>query len=322
MNFSLWFFWHDKRLVGKNPAKLNWVEIWKPKHVLINNASLEEEEFMLQLEDPKTGLCQKAVRFKGAVSVPMGLQDFPFDKQTGVIIVATPLKWEEMKFKRSKRIVTFSAKESELTAKDWIIKRENTSIDHIKKEYVGGKVAASRLRFNIPMTRTSSYFFWKVMFISYLMTFLSWTQYTLDPGDFGTRMSIMLTLFLAAVAFMFVIGDSLPKIPYLTCMDKFLFSNFMSLFVICIEDAIVNYLSTWNLKNPNATPIDVETIDSSLFYVIAGTYVLFNIWLFGPVLYRKHRLQRDPAGTTLELTAVDKKTDTDGFDYIVDAEST
>jgi len=52
-------------------------------------------------------------------------------------------------------------------------------------------------------------------------------------------MSTMLTLFLASVAFLFVVNDKLPRIPYLTIMDKLTIGCFFLLFLVAFE----NFLS-------------------------------------------------------------------------------
>ena len=47
-------------------------------------------------------------------------------------------------------------------------------------------------------------------------------------------MSVTLTLLLTAVAYKLVLGDGLPKVAYLTCIDNFFFISIGSLFVCSI----------------------------------------------------------------------------------------
>ncbi len=161
------------------------------------------------------------------------------------------------------------------------------------------------------MARNTSYYFWKVMFITYLLTFLSWTQYSIPPNQFSDRMSIILTLFLASVAFLFlfVIGDALPKIPYLTLMDKFLFGNFLALFIIGCENAIVNHITI------KYSYVNVEEIDLSIFYVFVICYFLFNVILFGPTIYRKYIIKLKQTHTHHI-----QYEDSDDYDFILDKE--
>jgi hypothetical protein len=58
---------------------------------------------------------------------------------------------------------------------------------------------------------------------------LCFSAFCIDVADLADRMSIILTLLLTAVAFKFVIADSLPKLSYSTYIDYFLLMNFFVL---------------------------------------------------------------------------------------------
>ena len=68
----------------------------------------------------------------------------------------------------------------------------------------------------------------------------SWVVYLFEPSDLSSRTSTTLTLFLAAVAFVFVVNDGLPKVPYLTIMDKFTLAAFLAVFSSGAESAFIS----------------------------------------------------------------------------------
>ena len=47
-------------------------------------------------------------------------------------------------------------------------------------------------------------------------------MFRLGQHELESRVNLILTLFLAATAFQFVVGESLPKVGYLTYMDSYL----------------------------------------------------------------------------------------------------
>eukprot|EP00662_Eupelagonemidae_sp_cell21_P020670 gene20670-51235_t len=56
--------------------------------------------------------------------------------------------------------------------------------------------------------------------ILFFLVLLSWVVFWQEPQDFGERFAAVITLLLAAVAFLYVVNDTLPRISYLTLMDK------------------------------------------------------------------------------------------------------
>jgi len=64
--------------------------------------------------------------------------------------------------------------------------------------------------------------------------------FVMDPiEDFADRINICLTLILAAVAFLYVVGESLPKVPYLTLLDKLMLYAFFFIFLGGVESTVV-----------------------------------------------------------------------------------
>jgi len=307
MHFSLYIFWSDPRIIGKNPKELD--SLWRPEVVVMNNESLEEFPLdQFTHFDTETGNCQIGCRYNGEVSVPLKLKTFPFDEHDVSIIVATPVDIERIEFSRppnKKPMIVPPA--DKFTTQEWNIGEPDCQV--LKKVYkahelgINGKeVVLSRISFSLHVSRVVSYYFWKIILVTWLFVVLSWTQFEVDPSDIATRMSILLTLFLTSVAFLFVAGDSLPKISYLTRMDKLMYVSFLFLFLLGLENAAIAKIS--NVYSDDTAII----VDNIFFYITASLYVLFNLILLGrPFLQRLFRRKIVTEGTNIPLISKEEK---------------
>jgi hypothetical protein len=59
--------------------------------------------------------------------------------------------------------------------------------------------------------------------------------YGLPPSDMDGRLGICLTLLLTAVAYKFTAAEGLPKLGYLTALDKFVFGSIFFLTLLAAE---------------------------------------------------------------------------------------
>ena len=64
---------------------------------------------------------------------------------------------------------------------------------------------------------------------------MSLSVYVMSPDDVGDRVGTSIEAALTATAFQLLCAESLPKISYLTVLDKFLYQEFTLIFVTCIE---------------------------------------------------------------------------------------
>ena len=85
-----------------------------------------------------------------------------------------------------------------------------------------------------------------------------------------------------AVAFKFVIGDSIPKVSYTTMLDRYVMSSFLLLFAIMVTSGTMAAL----LKH-NITPQeDIESIDVAIGVVLFALWFGYNGLYAGKTLYQ------------------------------------
>jgi hypothetical protein len=61
---------------------------------------------------------------------------------------------------------------------------------------------------------------WNVMLPLFLISNVSLAAFSLSPGDSGDRLGVGVTVLLTIIAFKIFYTDHLPRISYLTCLDK------------------------------------------------------------------------------------------------------
>lgn len=102
------------------------------------------------------------------------------------------------------------------------------------------------------------FYVWKVLLILLFLVVSAWMPLFQTPQEFSDRMATVLTLFLAAVAFLFVVNDALPKISYLTVLDRVMLFAFTTIFLAGVESFIV-FLVYDHGKSKIADRIDMVT---------------------------------------------------------------
>ena len=159
----------------------------------------------------------------------------------------------------------------------------------------------SNVEFCIMVHRNFMYYVWKVLAIVYLLIISSFVVFAMDPvEDFGDRINICLTLFLAAVAFLYVVGESLPKVPYLTLLDKLMLLAFLFIFLAGVESLIAK-----NLHNSHGKGM---ALDAACVVLFPTAYFGLNAFVLGMGIRYRYRLIKDPTGEEYQKAlALDSK---------------
>ena len=110
-------------------------------------------------------------------------------------------------------------------------------------------------------------------------------MFRLGQHELESRVNLILTLFLAATAFQFVVGESLPKVGYLTYMDSYyLMIHNLLLLVLVAEAVLVHYIATSEgISDDNNLFYGYTSneIDDFMTMLYGGTLVLVNGIFFG-----------------------------------------
>lgn len=258
LDFNLYLRWFDPALIGAvkpgfTRTVAEYETLWSPKIEINNGVDLTEMwdgDVSWNLKDTETGEMKYSQRYKGTIGNKMNLHYFPFDIHQ-LNVVTGP------KFMDSTRIslklepgVNSTKTAISHSLEEWKVHAVR-GVEKLGSKSVATENHFSNCELSIVTVRKSGFYLWKVLLIQLLVAAWSWTVFYMPPDNMSDRMSTLLTLFLAGVAFLFVVNDKLPRIPYLTIMDQVIIFSFIMLFFAAGETFVV-FLISQNFGDPDS----------------------------------------------------------------------
>ena len=243
LNFYAIFRWLDPRLVHDGPGSSlrDLSEVWNPRLTILNTqkywANTRDE-----VEVSPEGQVTYRLHIFGDFSQPLELRDFPQDRHVfEVPVVAAGYQADEIVFIPDPRMDSFMAEK--LSVADWKVRdmrgspREVTFANGLK---LPGFV------FSFEGTRLLHHYVIKAIIPLCLIVMMSWVVFWINPEQVSNQLSVAVTTVLTLIAYHIALSGRLPEIPYLTHMDKFLFSSTVLVFMALIEVVITSHLSSTN----------------------------------------------------------------------------
>ena len=80
-----------------------------------------------------------------------------------------------------------------------------------------------------------------------LIVFMSWGVFWVDPRRLESQLGLSATAILTLIAFQFAIANLVPRVSYLTRMDKFTMLSSILIFLALIEAIITAYCAKKDL---------------------------------------------------------------------------
>ncbi len=211
--------WRDPRLATSSETKtvrhLEAGSIWTPK-VFFENA-LEQPRYH---DAPIVGADDRGVVtswaiISGKFSAPMDLRRFPFDRQVLTVRVGSFEDEEVVRFALKRDLVQVG-EDAFLT--DWTIGAADARVD--TRPYVPGQEKYTRYIYQVAIARRSTFYVWRVMLPLTLLALVAWASFWFEPVGLQPQISTCMASLIALVAFNFAIDFSLPKVTYLSLIDK------------------------------------------------------------------------------------------------------
>ena len=104
---------------------------------------------------------------------------------------------------------------------------------------IGPIIEYSQINLSIKLQRTQNAYFWRIVLFLILLISTSLISFSIDILENGSdRIIYLIILLLTAVCYQYIILQDLPKISYLTLMDKYIIQTFLFIFLMLIETAI------------------------------------------------------------------------------------
>lgn len=268
--------WREKSLDhGKENDNMDFSKYWHPKLIVQNVISTSKDNVWKTLEFGKNGeafIVEKR-RIKGIFTENLELQDFPFDLQDLSIVLTSEHPVEELEIIEddehlSSIIVSCFVDEQEWELREFV----ESEIRKVSKEFTGSKnVVYPFLVFKTLAMRRAGFFVWNIILIMTIISSLSFATFAVDRSLPQNRLQLAFTLTLTGVTFRFVTNQQLPKISYLTRLDKYILYCMVFNYLVTAWHAIVTLISD------EGTQADC---DLYFFIGFAVFYALFHIFFY------------------------------------------
>lgn len=217
-------------------------QIWEPALTILNSQSAPKRGTVQLMAQPD-GTVTYLEQVNATVSSEFDFRKFPFDSET-VRIIWEPLSVDTQGIVlRQNATKTGYNKEPYVSLSEWQMLGINTTVTARKAEKEDKTYP--RYSFEIKLKRNYSYYIFKVFIPLLLITLISWTTFWMNPNAvFATQMSVGLTSTLTAITFNFTVANSLPRVPYMTLMDAYIFICCIFFFSSIIANITLHYLLT------------------------------------------------------------------------------
>lgn len=241
LNFYAIFRWLDPRLAHDDPGSVirNLSEVWNPRLTIINTqrhwANTRDE-----VEISPEGLVTYRLHVFGDFSQPLELHDFPQDSHIfEVPVVAAGYRPHEVTLIPDPSIDSFISEK--LSVADWKVSNMQGQSREIT---LANGLRLPGFVFSFEAERLLHHYVIKAITPLALIVMMSWVVFWIDPKQVPNQLSVAVTTVLTLIAYHIALSGRLPDIPYLTHMDKFLFSSTVLVFMSLIEVVVTSHLSS------------------------------------------------------------------------------
>jgi hypothetical protein len=273
--------WKDLRLShsGSGPIKYSLNNIWNPTLQIANEGDRIRTTFPEIATVQPDGTVNYKQRYIGAFSQPLQLHDFPFDQHKFMLqIVAPGYTPDEIQFVPDKEFVDKGLPYAALMSKvislpDWKIldfKAGNAPFQLVEGYNIAGYA------FEFTAKRLVEYYLQKVIIPLLFIVMMSWVVFWIDPENSGTQIGVAATSMLTLIVYRFAIDTHVPKVPYTTRMDDFIFMSTLIVFIALLQVVVTSMLAQGN-KGVAARRVDkISRIVFPVVFLIS-TYLILLV---------------------------------------------
>jgi hypothetical protein len=252
--------WKDPRLAhtGGGVAHYPLDLIWNPQVVIVNETNSVSQRWPESTEVGADGSVIYRQRYVGHFTQSLRLRSFPFDEQTfHVQLVALRYGPDEIKFVPNQKWTDAGLKQAggispSITLPDWTV--EKWEIKTLVYRLAPG-LENSGYVFEFTASRNVQHYILKVILPLVLIVMMSWAVFWIDPNTSNSQLSIAVTSMLTLIAYRFAVDSQLPRLPYMTRLDAFIFTSTLLVFFSLIEVLVTTIMDN-NKQTARAKRID------------------------------------------------------------------
>lgn len=262
--------WADSRLIPFEGCKLTLEQVWTP-HIDIVNSGHLWTRLRDYVEVFQFGRVQYMQRYHGAVDFPYQAHRFPFDEHE-ITLSFMSLEYGQFDVVLVNDDKFTGRTASQFNVADWSIGKVLPFVQSMYFE--AHEREHSQLDITMKAQRRTSYFIWKVMVPLTLIVAMSWSVFWLHPARFGPQIGLSATSMLTLIAFLFATQAIVPRLNYLTIMDKFLLGSTILVFLALVEAVMTAYFIA---KEREALAVRMDRLCRMIF---PAAFAALIFWLY------------------------------------------
>ncbi|ELU17488.1 hypothetical protein CAPTEDRAFT_228357 [Capitella teleta] len=301
--------WREPALDGKTTEELKRIDLdrfWNPLLFIENVLSETKEATWLtaSTNSRAEAFVLERRRVRGVFMENLELNDFPLDVQDLTVTITSERPDTEID------IIPDENEMSGINVQTFVDQQEWRLHEHIEvskkvmtQEYSSSNRCHPALSVTCRAARRPGYFYWNVFLVMFFISALSFATFAVSPELPQNRLQLSFTLLLTSITFKFVINQSLPKISYLTYMDKYVLLSLVILCMVCVWHAVVTVFVHHGINFLMTLERDVF-IAFSVIYI--GFHVVFIFWLYFDACKRR-RLMKHKDKEYLDFLAKKKE---------------
>jgi len=224
---------HERVLMAAE-AEREITRIWFPAGFPVNRVGqLDITERVLRIRHD--GTVHHDLNLSVHLAADYDLRRFPFDRQVLELQIES-FRWprDSLRWVADEASTGFAA---DFEIPEWQITRVGSRLE--EKHAIRNPVAFDRFVFEIEVARESRFYLWKVMLPLFIIVAISWSVFWMTDEPLAGRSRITATGVLTIVAYQFVVAEDLPRIAYLTLLDKVMIVSLILLAVTVVQSMIV-----------------------------------------------------------------------------------
>jgi len=208
-------------------------QIWAPALEFVNAVEQVNTEREGDLYVADDGRVIQRTRFSHKFQSPLDLRRFPFDSQTLSILIV-PFD----PFAEDLELVVAPERVGRLegaSVTDWDILRVDARVEKLPYDR-----DEQRFHFEVKVARRSTFYIWRVLVPMTLLVMTSWSVFWFEPVNLQPQISTGLAILLSLVTFTYAIDFSLPKVAYLTFIDRYTLTAFAFVLLTILTVAAIH----------------------------------------------------------------------------------
>jgi hypothetical protein len=244
--------------------------LWRP-HLALHNLlrSASHSIFLEYFVDERAGTVTQKMEVQGAISIWSDVMDFPFDAGVLRIVVRSEthdaddlmLEWDEgLEVKRVVGHANANGPADFIVGLPRIFNFEAARGYHAER-------SVSCISVVIPVRRRAAFFVQRILFMMSVLHLMGLATFYIPIGQ-TDRVMVVVSLLLSMTAFQWTIADMIPRVSYLTAVDKALVVAFLTYFTEFITTVLMQRMTDMKLAATLNLIIGLSLLSLTLFYLI------------------------------------------------------